>query len=396
MEKAVEPLDDGIKFSIQSKLADDVALLGECLGRDLSHWLSRTEKDRMTLARNRISILLPDLRGGGAERIRIVLAHEFARAGHEVEFVLMRAEGELLEEARAVFSVIDLNAPRARQLPITLAKYLRAQRPDALLAAMWPLTVIAPIAARLSGDRCSVLVSEHGILSAQYLDWGLAHSAALRISMAFGYRLADHRVGVSSGVIADIANLSAVPLHAFNVIYNPVPPRPDPAPESIVAANKLWAGAPSARIVTVGSLKAVKNHALLIRAFARVARPDARLMIVGGGARRGALEALARELGVNERVIFAGFHPDPTPFYRTADVFVLSSNYEGFGNVIVEALSCGIPVVSTDCPSGPAEILENGRFGRLVPVGDADALAQAINAALAAPIDVDMLKRACR
>ncbi|WP_372923147.1 glycosyltransferase, partial [Roseovarius sp.] len=108
---------------------------------------------------------------------------------------------------------------------------------------------------------------------------------------------------------------------------------------------------------------------------------------------RDALLSLAQELGVADRVILAGFHPDPTPFYKTADLFVLSSDYEGFGNVIVEALACGTPVVSTDCPSGPGEILDGGRYGRLVPVGDAPALAKAIETSLGDTTDRDALIR---
>jgi len=338
-----------------------------------------------------VSILLPDLRGGGAERVNIDLAFEFARVGHEVEFVLMQAWGELLEEAQQNFSVVDLATPRARTLPRALARYLRRRRPDALLAAMWPLTVIAPLAARLPGHRCKVLVSEHNSLSVQYRDWGRAHRAALRASMAVGYRLADRRVGVSAGVAADIATLSGLRRDGFNVIHNPVPPRPEPSSQAIRDVEALWSGPKGARIVTVGSMKAQKNHSLLLRAFARLDRPEARLIFVGDGARRDAILSLAQELGVADRVILAGFHPDPTPFYKTADLFVLSSDYEGFGNVLVEALACGTPVVSTDCPSGPGEILDGGRFGRLVPVGNARAMAEAIDDALDAPADRDAL-----
>ncbi len=139
-------------------------------------------------------------------------------------------------------------------------------------------------------------------------------------------------------------------------------------------------------------MKAVKNHSLLLRAFAKLERPDARLMFVGDGAGRDALLALACELGVADRVILAGFLSDPTPFYQTADLFALSSNYEGFGNVIVEAMASGTPVVSTDCPSGPGEILEGGKHGRLVPVGDVDAMASAIAAALEEPAPSEQLK----
>ena len=340
-----------------------------------------------------VSILLPDLRGGGAERIRIVLAHEFARAGHEVEFVLMQARGEFLEEALASFSVVDLATPRARSLPLALARYLRNRRPDALLAEMWPLTVIAPLVQRLSGHSCKVLVSEHNTISVQYGDWGRLHRAAMRASMTIGYWLANCRVGVSHGVTQDIAALSRARLGAFDVIHNPVPPRAAPLVAELNDAETLWSTSSGARILTVGSMKAQKNHPLLLSAFARLDRPDARLMFVGEGNGHEALLSLARDLDVTDRVIFAGFQLDPTPFYETADLFVLSSNYEGFGNVIVEALSCGTPVVSTDCPSGPAEILENGRWGRLSPVGDTDALAKAMRASLEDDHDTAALKR---
>jgi glycosyltransferase involved in cell wall biosynthesis len=340
-----------------------------------------------------ISILLPDLRGGGAERIRIVLAHEFARAGHEVEFVLMQARGELLEEARNSFSVVDLATPRARSLPFALARYLRQRRPDALLAAMWPLTVIAPLARRLSGHRCKVLISEHGMLSAQYRDWGKIHRLSLRFSTSLGYRDVNCRIGVSAGVAADMATLSGMRKDEFEVVYNPASPRVLPEQATLDIADHLWSGPSGARILTVGTMKAVKNHQLLLRAFARLDRPDARLMFVGEGNGHEPLLSLARDLDVTDRVIFAGFQLDPTPFYETADRFVLSSNYEGFGNVIVEALATGTPVVSTDCPSGPAEILENGKWGRLTPVGNADALAEAMRASLKDDHDTAALKR---
>ena len=303
----------------------------------------------------------------------------------------MKARGEFLDEAQKSFSVVDLDIRRARELPIALVRYLRRRRPTVLLAAMWPLTAIAPVAARMSGHRCKVLVTEHG-MSAEYRDWGLLHRALLRISSGIGYRLAQIRVGVSAGLIKDMANLSWMRRDRFHVIYNPVPLRPEPSAYALQDAEALWSVPTGARIITVGRIKAVKNHPLLLRAFAQLDRPEARLMFVGEGAGRDALLTLAQELGVADRVIFAGFQSDPTPFYKTADLFVLASDYEGFGNVIVEALACGTPVVSTDCPSGPAEILDFGRFGRLVPVGDAVSLARAITVSLETQVACDVLK----
>lgn len=333
---------------------------------------------------------------GGAERLHLDLAHEFKRMGYQPEFTLMRARGELLREARSAFPVVDLRCDRARQLPMALARDLRARRPGALLAAMWPLTVVAPLARALSRRDCRVVVSEHNTLSVQYARWGHAHRAALRASMALGYRLADERVGVSDGVARDMSRLSGLTRDRFRVIHNPVPP-PLPSSRSAQAqAEALWGLRIGPRILGVGRLKRQKNYALLLHAFARLGQPDARLMLLGNGEIEDELRMLAAALGVAGQVVLAGFQANPSPFYRTADLFVLSSDYEGFGNVIVEALACGTPVVSTDCPSGPAEILADGTFGTLVPVGDAEALARAVEEALVRPHDPDTLRARAR
>jgi glycosyltransferase involved in cell wall biosynthesis len=305
----------------------------------------------------------------------------------------MQATGDFLAEAQRDFSVYDLATPRSRNVIPALVCYLRRRRPDALLAAMWPLTILAPLARSISGHCCKILVSEHNTLSVQYREWGIAHSAALRLSMALCYRLADVRVGVSAGVVDDLSGLSGISQRSFHTIHNPLIPSDKPSPEAIAMALHRWSAGQGAHILTVGSLKEQKNHPLLLQAFARMALPDAKLMILGQGKGETALRNLAIELGISDRVILAGFHPDPSAFYAGADLFVLSSDYEGFGNVIVEALSFGLPVVSTDCPSGPAEILENGRWGRLTPVGDAEALARAMEEALSTPVDREALKR---
>lgn len=339
-----------------------------------------------------IAILLPDLRGGGAERVGVDLARSLAEIGCDVEFVLMDAAGDFLQEAQRDFSVFDLGVQRARSSWLPIARYLRRRRPAAFIANMWPLTGIAPAAAMLAGYRGEVLVVEHSILSKQYSSRGWAHGVALRVSTFLGYRLASARVGVSQGVCADMAALSRMPGSNFVSIHNPLRPLQAIDPRQLRLCNDLW-GSGRKRILTVGSLKSVKNHQLLLKAFAALPRDYAQLMIVGQGEEEAKLRSLAQQLGIAEGVKFAGFQENPSGFYATADLFVLSSNHEGFGNVIVEALSFGLPVVSTDCPSGPAEILENGRWGRLVPVGDAGALARAMGEALEAPVDREALKR---
>jgi glycosyltransferase involved in cell wall biosynthesis len=207
-----------------------------------------------------------------------------------------------------------------------------------------------------------------------------------------GYRLADALVGVSQGVADDMATLANLGRGRVSVIGNPVPPPREPSEEALRQVDSLWGVPRGSRILSVGRLKPVKNHALLLQALVHCKRPNARIMLVGSGECEAALRALTIRLGLNDRIIFAGFQPDPSPFYRTADVLAVSSNHEGFGNVIVEALACGVPVVSTDCPSGPSEILANGQFGFLVPVDHAKLMAEAFEHVLGQPKDPDRLK----
>jgi glycosyltransferase involved in cell wall biosynthesis len=258
---------------------------------------------------------------------------------------------------------------------------------------MWPFTVLAPVAAKLAGYSRPVIATEHSVLSKQYQNYGYLHRFFLRMSMAIGYRQVAARVAVSRGVADDLAVLSGVKRLNFTTIYNPIFSNHDVAGKDLKSVNALWGNVSGYRIVSVGRFKAEKNHSLLLVAFANLGTVDAYLMLVGEGPLQATLETQAEALGIRNRVIFAGFQRDPVPFYMTADLFVLASNYEGFGNVIVEALSCGIPVVSTDCPAGPAEILNNGEFGTLVPVNDAPSLTEAMRLALSSPHDAEKLKR---
>lgn len=328
-----------------------------------------------------IAIVLPDLRGGGAERVSIDLGRALARRGHRVVFVLLTATGDLLAETRSEFTVVDLGVNRLRKSFRPLVSFFRKEQPTAVLAMMWPLTFLVPLAARMAGVRGKVGVAEHGVLSLQYATWGWLNMFLLRFTTMIGYRLAVP-IGVSRGVAGDMAGLARLGPGRVVTIHNPVRLLPEPDAEALADAQRVWKTT-GPRILTVGSFKRVKNQALLLRSFARLERFDAQLVLLGQGPEEESLRALARSLGISARVTFAGFRANPSAFYATADLFVLSSDSEGFGNVIVESLFHGLRVVSTDCPYGPSEILEGGRWGRLVPVGDEVALAEAMKSALA-------------
>lgn len=341
---------------------------------------------------SRITIVLPDLGAGGAERVSIDLAYALQSLKHDVEFALMQPNGDFFEYTSSYFSIYDLKAPRVRDVPIKFANYLRERKPHAVIANMWPLTSATVLGRALSNQNCKLLLVDHCALSKQYAERSRLHHCFLRTSMWATYRMADCIAGVSEGVARDIERLAGVPAGSASVLYNPISKKITENVSDLFNVDAMWNTTGGPRILTVGNLKDQKNHSLLFQAFSQISNSSAKLMLVGQGQNENLLRALARDLGIIERVVFAGFQSDPSPFYESADIFVLSSDYEGFANVVVEALAFGLPVVSTDCPYGPSEILEDGRWGRLTPVGDAKALASAIDEALITPIDREELK----
>lgn len=342
----------------------------------------------MTCETRRLALLLPDMSGGGAERVALALMHAFLARGHPVDLVLVNRRGALLPLVPAGVEIVDLGAATLRQALVPLVRYLRTRRPHALHAMMWPLTVIAVVARLLARVPTRIVLSDHIALSKQY--GGSPRTLrALRWSVRLLYPLAAARVLVSADAADDLAALSGLPRHSIDVIHNPLDL---PVQVARDRSARDWhddrGPGSAARIVTLGSLKPQKNHALLLRAFAMVrAHRPARLAIVGEGLLRPDLGRLANELGIADDVIFAGFDRDPWPWLASADAFALSSDYEGLPNVLVEALHAGLPVVSTDCTSGPREILDDGIHGHLVPCNDAAALATALEAALDQPHD---------
>ena len=341
-----------------------------------------------------IAILLPDLGIGGAERVSLDLSREFVRRGYRVAFVLMRSRGEFLDEVPEGVNVVDLNAPKLRNVVRPFARYLRERAPDVVLANLWPLTATAALVAKVSGSKKTRIITiDHATLSIQYASWGALNWVALRASIALIYPFAHRRIAVSHGVAEDVSALGGRKPNFMDVVFNPIP-KPAFDGDAHEAAERAWNGWRGPRVITVGTLKAQKNHALLLRSFkALLQMRDCRLMILGSGELFDAVANLAREMGLAEKVFLPGASRFPGPFYESADLFVLSSDYEGFGNVIVEAMAYGLPVVSTDCKSGPREILDNGRYGVLTPVGDADALAQAMAQSLNKTHDREALRR---
>jgi glycosyltransferase involved in cell wall biosynthesis len=348
----------------------------------------------------RIAVSLPALEGGGAELVILRLAEGLVARGIATDLVVARATGGLAAHVPDGVRLIDLGArpPVVLTKTTALARYLRSTSPDALISIL-DVVNAAMIAKRLSNASTRVVLSVQTNLTQQFRDKPDRGAAALRRALTRAlYPRTDALVAASQGVANDVAAITGVDPRRITVIPNPIvtPDLERRAQEP--AAHRFFAGdAPV--VIGVGRLVRQKDFATLVRAFARIrATRDARLIILGAGDPREAetesdLRRLVAELGLEADVDVAGWVDNPAAYMARADVFALSSVYEGFGNVVAEALAVGTPVVSTDCPSGPAEILEGGRHGRLVPIGDDAALADAVIATLAEPPDRLGLRR---
>lgn len=342
----------------------------------------------------KITLFMASLGGGGAERVMVNLAQGLVEAGMRVDFVLASATGPYVPLIPPEVRVIDLDkAPRIITSLPSLARYLRAERPDAIISGLDHANIVALWARFLSGVRTKAMVTVNIDYSAFWPGKKPWKDAVLLRLVGLFYPWADAIVGASSGATESMARVAGLPRHRLQTIYNPVV-TPEVRAKMAAPLDHPWLNDPTIPVILgVGRLLPVKDFPTLIRAFAhlRQERP-ARLLILGEGADRPALEALVAELGLGEDVALSGFVDNPYAYMARASVFALSSKSEALPTVLIEALACGCPVVSTDCPSGPAEILEGGQHGALVPVGEPAALAAALRQALDAPPDKDRLR----
>lgn len=342
----------------------------------------------------RIAFFLSHLAGGGAERVAVMIGGSLLERGHRVDFVLAQATGPLLQDIPSGARVVDLHASRTLTALPGLTNYLRRENPFALIAIPDHTNLVAIWAKLLANATARVVITNHinaslSIRNTPKLQEKL-YPHLLRVFQRTAYAI----VAVSSGAADDLAHRTGIRRERITVIYNPVF---HPGIE-ILKAQPLdhpWfaAGQPPV-VLAAGRLTLQKDFATLLQAFSSVRqnRP-VRLVILGEGELREPLVALAKDLHIDADFNLPGFINNPYAYMARCRVFVVSSAWEGFGNVLVEAMASGSQIVSTDCPSGPAEILEKGKYGRLVPVGDPNAMATAIQAALDHPLSTDLLLR---
>ncbi|MEO0534126.1 MAG: glycosyltransferase [Cyanobacteria bacterium P01_A01_bin.123] len=326
---------------------------------------------------SRIALYARVFYGGGVERVLVNLMKGFLQRGFQVDLVLNTPGGPYTSQIPPEVRLIDLDAPRmANGLP-KLIRYLRQEKPQILLASQHYTNEIAIAAKLFSGAPTRVFVSEHNAFPRGKLHQTPAKWAAIAARLT--YPFADGVIAVSRGVAHDLATMTGFPESEIKTIYNPIitPALYDKAKAPL---DHPWFQPEEPPIVLgIGRLMPQKDFPTLLSAFAKVRQVQpARLVILGNGREQDALQALAQDLGIAADVALLGFVENPFAYLKHADVFVLSSAWEGLGNVLVEALALQVPVVSTDCEFGPAEVLDHGQYGTLVPVGDSDAIAEAV------------------
>ncbi|GAB1584587.1 glycosyltransferase [Phyllobacterium phragmitis] len=347
----------------------------------------------------RIVFLLASLRGGGAERVFVLMANEMAARGHDVTLLAWNADGPNAALISGAVKLVDFGLPLKGEgygKPTTLKGLLRTARllrnlaPDAIFSAPEFVNLLAAAALSLARSPARFFPTFHaaGALTADRLGARVAHAMSSLVAAR-----ATRAIAVSAGIGREL-EARGYPASKVVVIHNPLPQTVASPEHSHGWRQDLAAMGDGPVIVTAGRLVPVKDHRTLLQAFALLrAKRRARLVIFGEGPLDDELRTQARETGIGDAVLFAGYVNTPHACYAIADLFVLSSVSEGFGNVLVEAMAAGVPVVSTDAPHGPREILDNGRYGMLVPVGDSPALAKAMAHMLDHPTPQTELKR---
>jgi len=340
----------------------------------------------------KVALFLPLLDGGGAERVFVILAHGLTNAGHDVDLVLAQATGDYLSLLPEGVNVVDLGGHRILSSVRPLARYLRQVRPDVLFSTLDHANLVALWAKWWSRTSTPVVMRIASTLSVYIATSDYAQDLWLRYLIPVFYRFADGIMANSQVAADDAARVAQIKRERIKVIYNPSVTANLESLQMEQPDHPYFAlGVPV--ILGVGRLTPAKDFTTLIQAFAQVRQRQAtKLVILGKGPEHEALLNLIEELNLTDDVSLPGFAQNPYAYMHHANVFVLSSRYEGLPNVLIEALACGCSPISTDSPGGSAEILGYGDYGRLTPVGDVDALTEAILETLENPIPVEKLQ----
>lgn len=333
----------------------------------------------------------------GVDRAAKNLIPALSRRGYRVDLLKVRRHGPVLDEAPRGVRVVDLGSRHTYACLPAIVRYLRRERPGVMLSDKDRVNRTALLARFLARVPTKLVLSSGTTISIDLSTRSPVERWIQRNSMGKLYPFAESVIVTSAGVADDMSEYTGLGRERIKVVPSPVVPATLfdaklPAPD-----HPWFAEASVPLILSAGELGTRKDFATLLRAFAQVrSHCRCRLMILGRGSEREKLLELANELGVAEDFALPGFVPQPYRYMAHADLFAFTSLWEGLGFVLIEALAVGTPVVSTDCPSGPSEVLADGKYGALVPIGDAQALSRAILQTLDDPLPPEVLREAAR
>ena len=341
----------------------------------------------------KIAFFYRELDQGGIQRMLIDCTNYFAEHGYDVSFVLMKRSDDYHQLLNDKIKIIYFESIKKTQLYRSFADILKREQFDVLYSATPALNIFTIVTKMLCGSKTKVIISEHNNTLVFFRNMKFTLSKLTYLSIPLLYRFADGIIAVSKGVGEGLQKIALLPTDKIKVIHNPAY-SPIIQEQLKMQPEHAWFDDNSIpTFITVGRLTEAKNHALLLDAMSLVVKNrKARLLIIGEGHLRPALEKQIKALGLENCVSLVGFILNPVSWISKADVFVLSSNYEGFGIVLVEALAAGTTIVSTDCDYGPDEIL-NDKYGYLVPVGNAVELGRKMEFALDHPIEKSILTK---
>ena len=328
---------------------------------------------------DKIAFFIPSFNGGGAQKVIVNLANAMCKKNYQVDLLVVNNTGPFKTNVNSKISIVDLSAKRLITSLIPLIKYLNSEKPSILITAMTHVNLVAIIAKMLYRSNCKIIVTEHSNTKNNLQSLSLPNIIVFKSLIRYLYPKADKIVAVSDGVAKSLSVDFQLANSKIQTIYNPIV-SDDLIIQSKKTVNHKWLNEKKIPVfLSVGRLSPEKDYPTLIRAFDKVRMIiPSKLIILGEGASRAELSDLIIALNLEKDVDLYGFCENPYAFMRSCDVFVLTSLWEGFGNVLAEALVCNTKVISTNCESGPSEILENGKWGTLVHVSDVNALAEAM------------------
>ena len=340
-----------------------------------------------------VTFILPNLACGGAEKMVINLANYFCKKNIRVDLILLQKKGEFLKNLSKDVKIINLNSNRALFSIYPLIKYLRSCKPDFLISTLNHINIVALISVFLSFKKTKIIIRSVNTFSINLKNLSKSKQIIQKFSALILYRFAHYVIANSKQSADDLAKILKLNRNKIKVIYNPtITPNIYKKIEEHV--SHPWLNNEQITIIGVGRLEKVKNFTNLIKVIKILKdKIDIKLIILGEGSERKNLERLVTKLDLEDSVDLFGFTENPYSFVNKADIFVLSSNSEGLPNALIEAMACGTPVISTNCPSGPSEILDGGKFGKLVPVNNPEALAKAVIETLNNPVESSELKK---